>query len=68
MNDDEYREAMKKEQERVDAAKHDLDSAGKLHMDEITKDYNSSKGGHGGAVVGVVIMIILGIAAWMYFV
>ena len=67
MNDDEYRKAMKKEQERVDAAKHDLDSAGKQHMDKITSDYKASKGGHGGAVAGVVIMIILGIAAWMYF-
>jgi len=66
MNDREYEDAMRRERERIDETKRDLDLIGKEKMGRITKEYESSKGGHGGAIAGVVILLVLGIAAWMY--
>ena len=72
MDEREYLEALRGEQERsVQKKRDDALNEALIHeasVNRINQEYRASQGGgHGGAIAGVIIMLILGVAAWMYF-
>ncbi len=67
MNDEEYEDAIERERERIEESKHDLDLASEARIGRITDEYETSNGGHGGAIAGVIILFVLGIVAYAYF-
>jgi len=67
MDEKEYREALRREQERLALNRRDDALIHEANLSRITHDYKASQGGgHGGAIAGVVILLVLGIAAWAY--
>ena len=65
MNDDEYVEALRTEQSRRQHEIRDENLIHEANLNRISQEHNSG-GGHGGAIAGVIIMLVVGIAAWMY--
>ena len=67
MNDEKYLEALRVEQGRREGQLRDEELLHEANLNQINQEYKSG-GGHGAAVAGVIITLVLGIAAWMYFV
>jgi len=65
MDEKEYREALRREQARLALNRRDDALIHEANLNRINQDYKSG-GGHGGAIAGVVILLVLGIAAWAY--
>ena len=68
MDEREYLGALRREQERIELRNRDDALLHEANLNRINQEYRASQGGgHGGAIAGVIIMLILGVAAWMYF-
>ena len=69
MNKEEYLQGLRREQARREQLRRDDALLHDANVSDLTQQYKASQGGgHGGAIAGVVILLVLGIAAWAYLV